>query len=333
MDQELDNICRKPECTYSQTGQCVLNNDALTCPDRLASIADLVASTVRVRGEIVLSAPVEMERLSSSLSLTVNDTKKITRGRYCKIIGILGVPGTGKTASLVSLYLLLAHDKLKGFRFLDSKSVMAFEEISKGARRWNIGKLPEHLTAHTELQDERIAGYLHLRLQQIEDNGIMDLLLTDLPGEWTTTLIETNRTDRLGFLKAADRIWITVNAEEIEKINTRQYIIHRLSLLINRISTFLEGKVPDITIVVTHCDKVANVAEYLTPLQALASGFDIKIAPIASFSGNDNVPPGSGIDELIADLPKMRNSSISEFWPNADISEETRHILQFQNNR
>lgn len=333
IDEELDRICKKSECTFSQTGQCVLNNEPHTCSDRLASIADLNFPAGEVSGDIVLSAPEEMERFSSSLSLTERDTQKLTGNRYCKIVGILGVPGTGKTASLVSLYLLLAHSKLDGFRFLDSKSLMAFEEISKGARRWNAGKLPDQLTAHTELQDERIAGYLHLRIQRIEDNRIMDLLLTDLPGEWTTALIETNRFERLSFLKSSDRIWLTVNGEEIENKKTRQFTIHRITLLIDRIKTFLIEKIPDIAIIVTHCDKTQSVAEYLQPLQELGIGFDIKIIEIASFSSNEAVAPGLGLKELISDLADMRNKVPVEYWPNLGMDINGRYMLQFQNNR
>lgn len=334
MDEDLDKICQKPDCTYSQTGVCVLGNNALTCEDRLLSIADLLKEvTTAITTTTTLAPPEEMERFSSSLTLTIKDAQRLSLDRYCKVIGILGVPGTGKTASLVSLYLLLAHNKLEGFRFLDSKSVMAFEEISKGARRWNAGKLPEQLTAHTELQDERIAGYLHLRMQQTDDLNSMDLLLTDLPGEWTTTLIDTNRTDRLGFLKSADRIWLTVNAEEIDKQSTRQFTVHRLTMLINRIKTFLAGKVPDITIMVTHSDKVPSVVNNLNSLQSLATGFDIKVFEIASFSGNDNVPAGSGIKDLIKDLTEMRRSDSFGFWPAQVVAADNRYLLQYLNNR
>ncbi len=93
--------------------------------------------------------------------------------RYCKIVGILGAPGAGKTGCLVSFYLLLAHGRLSGFDFRDSKTVMAFEEISRGARRWDAN-YPEQLTSHTEISDERTAGFLHARLRTKVDNKPID---------------------------------------------------------------------------------------------------------------------------------------------------------------
>lgn len=332
----LDFICQKEGCTYSETKSCAFNNPPLTCPERLASIADLLAqpSLNEIIKDTVLSPPEEMERFSSSLSMTVRDAQKMMRNKYCKIVGILGVPGTGKTASLVSLYLLLAHSKLENFKFLDSKTVMALEEISKGARKWNTTHLPEQLTAHTELQDERIAGYLHLRLQRLADNCKIDLLLTDLPGEWTTTLIDTNRTDRLMFLKASERIWLTVSSEDIHRLTTRHHTIHRIKLLIERIKAFLGNAVPDMTIVITHSDKVASVKHYLSALNNIADGFTIKMVEIASFSANDEVAAGMGIQELIDDLVEKRQMNRPEFWPDL-INNDTsaRHMLKYDNNR
>src|SRR5206468_4014081 len=108
----------------------------------------------------------------------------------------------GKTAALVSLYLLVSRDKLGGRHFADSRSLMGFDQISHGARRWNEGALPDQLTVHTELGDDRSAGFLHLRLRS-DDGETVDILLPDLPGEWTAALIDSNRVDRLEFLKTA----------------------------------------------------------------------------------------------------------------------------------
>lgn len=331
MEGSLENICRTPDCTFSQTGVCILNNEPETCLERLASLSEITSEVEAQAGAPVLASPVQMENFSSSLTLTPRDTLELTKSRYCKVVGILGVPNTGKTASLVSLYLLLAHSKLSGFRFLDSKSVMAFEEISRGARRWNEANLPTHLTTHTELLDERAAGYLHLRLESKEDHSKFDLLLTDLPGEWTTTLIDTDRTDRLAFLKSADKIWITVSAEEVAEKKMRQFSIHRLELLLERLSKFLEGQMPDVTIVVTHCDKTESVKNHLEPLQQFANNFKINVVEIASFSSNVAVAPGTGIDKLIKDLIDVKDETTNEFWPNV-VSENIRHMLRFQTN-
>ncbi|MEH2469277.1 hypothetical protein V1281_001472 [Nitrobacteraceae bacterium AZCC 2161] len=84
--------------------------------------------------------------------------------RYCTLIGILGDPDSGKTAALVSLYLIASYTQHEGFGFADCRSLMAFNDISQRARHWNEGAPPDQMTVHTEAPDERTAGFLHLRL-------------------------------------------------------------------------------------------------------------------------------------------------------------------------
>lgn len=332
MANALDTICNKPECTFSQTGKCVLDNDPASCVDRLASLSGLTATTESsISGEPVLRPPTEPERFSSSLTLGLRDIEVLMAKRKCKLVGILGVPGTGKTAGLASLYLLLAHSKLNGFRFLDSKSLMAFEEICRGARRWNEAEPPEHLTVHTELQDERIAGFLHLRVESTLKENKTDLLFTDLPGEWTSSLIDKNRFDRWAFLAAASRIWITVNSLDVESVEQRHLTLHRLKLLLQRLKGFLGNQMPDVAIVVTHCDRTQSVTELLSGLKAEAEDYSIETFEIASFSASQEVLPGTGIKELLQDVCAARAKLPIQFWPNRSQLNGVRNILLYQN--
>lgn len=331
MEQTTESICNHPSCTFSQTGVCILNNTPLTCPERLASILLLDVPDQNVIGNEVLESPEEMKRFSSSLSISTEALQVLMHKKYCKVVGILGLPGTGKTASLASLYLLLAHKKLKNFEFLDSDSIMAFEEISRGSRVWNLGKLPEVMTSRTELQDERNAGYLHLRVKQISSNSKVDLLLTDLPGEWTKALIDNNRIERLSFLSAADRIWITINSEHIQNAAMRQYTLHRLKLLIGRLTSLLKGNMCDLTIVLTHTDTPPSVIDYLKPIKDWYTDSTMEIVEIASFSANPHIKPGSGISELIEDLMCCRKKESTNFWHKQSSLLGGRKMLQFQN--
>ena len=92
---------------------------------------------------------------------------------------------------------------------------MAFTEISQGTRRWNEGQLPEQLTTHTELAEDRTAGFLHLRLKHLNQSEVVDLFFPDLPGEWTTKLIEENRVDRFEFLKRSDVVWLVIDGNNL----------------------------------------------------------------------------------------------------------------------
>src|SRR3546814_773327 len=175
--------------------------------------------------------------------------------QYCRLVGILGAPDAGKTAVLVCLYLLLASQKLAGYEFRNSGTLLAFEEISRGARRWKQGDSPGEMTQHTEARDERAAGFLHFRLVRTETNDVADILFPDLPGEWSTSLIDLNRSDRLDFLRSADVIWIMIDGVELAERTTRQTALHRTGLLLQRIRTMLGPNLRPIRLVISRRDK------------------------------------------------------------------------------
>ena len=130
---------------------------------------------------------------------------------------------------------------------------MALDELSRGARSWH-GAMPEQMTAHTELKDDRSAGFLHFKLNRKSDCTRLHLLIPDLPGEWSTDLIDNNRKDRVRFLRAADVIWVMINGQTLIKKDQRPDTLHRTSLLIDRIAEFFSPDIPTVRLVVTHMD-------------------------------------------------------------------------------
>ena len=222
--------CLRPECTVAETGRCLLNNDPASCPERTGppvqtpSLIDI--NTIAAPP---LEKPVERPRFPHSLAFGPEEIRLLTGGRYHFLAGILGSPKAGKTALLVTLYLLAANGKLEGYQIADSQTLMGIDDISRGARRWNQGQGPEEMTIHTESADERTAGFLHLRLKRLNDGKMLDLLLPDLPGEWSDSLIDHKRIDRLSFLKSADVLWLTIDGADL--IKSRQQVLHRTQLL------------------------------------------------------------------------------------------------------
>ena len=203
--------CTNNECTVAQTGRCLLEHHPDECPHRVSGHeADLDDDASPQHGDPVLAPLEEGSRFLSSAALGMDEVRALMGKECYRLIGLLGDPDSGKTACLVSLYLLLAHGSLDGFTFANSKSLMALDELSRGARRWT-GAMPEQMTSHTERGDGRSAGVLHFKLMNISDRARLHLLIPDLPGEWTTSLIDNKRTGRLSFLQAADAIWVMVD--------------------------------------------------------------------------------------------------------------------------
>jgi hypothetical protein len=269
------------------------------------------------------------------LTLTPDALRDACGARFFRLIGILGAPDAGKTAILVSLYLLLSRGSLVGFEYADSMSLLAFDEMSRGARRWNQGKPPEQMTNHTEPPDHRTAGFLHLRLRD-RRSEISDVLFPDLPGEWSTSLIDSNRVDRLGFLKAADVIWLVIDGRQLIELASRQQVLHRSSLLLQRISELLGANVPQVFIVISHRDLGNPSDASIQKLEAEAERFSIsvKVVQVSSFSDNDLIAPGTGIAELIeSSLASGSASSVEPFWPDSSVGIPNRQFLKFRTGR
>jgi hypothetical protein len=314
-----DTFCLLEECTVAQTGKCLLNNPPETCPNysRSGNVVDEGESEL-TPGDPVLTAPVQVSRFPPSAALGIEDVRVMMGRRYGRVIGVLGVPDSGKTACLVSLYLLLAHGRLRGFSFADSKSLMAFEDLARGARSWSQGGPPEEMTVHTDLGDGRVAGFLHLKLRRNVDGNCFDLFIPDLPGEWSTGLIDTNRIDRLQFLRGVHAIWLMVDGRSLVAPAQRLNAIHRIRRLIGRIADLCATTIPPLFLVVTRLDLGQPGEQTLDEIRLIAKqkGVDLAIHIIASFSKNRKVQAGAGISDLI-EATVVRPGSVVPFWPDA----------------
>jgi hypothetical protein len=314
----IDFICTNENCTVSQTGICLLNNEPEVCVNsRIAP--DEVLKDVLI-GEPLLPTPTEPPRFSPSAALGLEDVRVMLGKRYGRIIGILGAPDSGKTALLVSLYLLMAHGRLRNFSFADSRSLLTFEDIARGARSWNDGLPPNQMTTHTELGDSRAAGLLHLRIKRLSDNVCTDLFIPDLPGEWSTSLIDANEHERLSFLSGAEAIWLTVDGASLQNAILRNNSIHRMKLLIDRVAAFYAGDTPRLFLVVTRGDLGRPPDTVLERIIARARqhGISLQVMHVASFSDDQAVSAGTGIPELIAATIES-SLGCPDFWPSADV--------------
>ena len=283
--------CVRPDCTVAETGTCLLSHEPSSCPDRVVS-AEAEAS--------VEDPLLRYRSFPGSRAFTLSDARDLMAERYVHLVGILGEPNAGKTGCLVSLYLAVGQRLLDGFSFADSRTLIGFEEISQGARRWNEGRFPEQFTDHTELLDDRTAGFLHLRLARAQQGRPVDLLCSDLPGEWTTTLIDQNRVDRLSFLSRADVIWLVVDGTELVAPAKRQLCVLRTKLAIERLGEFLESR-PRLILVVTRRDREMPTDDVVQTICAEGTrrGFETESVAVASFSHDGVVAAGTGIPGLL----------------------------------
>lgn len=340
----MSATCSFDGCTVDETGICALSRDPSTCGNRVAnavtdeisddSVIDsaVVSQPSDLLGAPVLVQPVHTSALASSRSLGLEELNALMSTRYVNVVGILGEPESGKTACLASLYLLVSHAMLEGWSFADSRSLVAFEDIARGARDWNDGIVPEQMTAHTELADDHRPGFLHLRLIRLSDGRRVDLALPDVPGEWTQALVTTARSDRLGFMRSAEKIWIVLDGRTLADIEKRQGLIARVGQLAGRLKTMLDGRIPQLLIVVTHRDLhiVSEDIAMRLKREILRRGANADIVDVAPFSDrSDEIPAGFGIAKLI-DMTVGKPVDRPIFWPSSEPVEGDRAYLSYR---
>lgn len=304
--------CHVDGCTVNQTGVCVLANDPASCPN-YQEVDEILESL----GGAVLTPPVQNPTFPRSAALGSDDVSAMLGQRYGSVVGLLGAPDSGKTASLVSMYLLMANNAMSGYTFARSRSLIAFEEIARGARRWTSAGPPDQMTTHTEMGDDRSAGMLHLRLQRRTDRKKFDVFLPDLPGEWTNAFIDQNVSERLDFLKSANAIWLMMDGSAFFQPERRAHAVHRMCRLVDRLGEVLSGRRANVILVVTRRDLGLPDSSRIQPIvsRALGHGISLKVAHIASFSGDQaGIPAGMGISELL-DETLRSDFQADTFWP------------------
>eukprot|EP00744_Colponema_vietnamica_P033600 GILI01055608.1.p1 GENE.GILI01055608.1~~GILI01055608.1.p1 ORF type:complete len:267 (+),score=30.24 GILI01055608.1:169-969(+) len=259
--------CQLKECTFNVTGACLMSRPVDQCENRTdhgeaptqtdddvddvaSAESPLIAREPSTSlGGAVLSGPAEAPRLPSSLTMGLEEATSLMTKRHTTMVGILGLPDSGKTACLVSAYLLLARGKFEGYDFADSASLMAFEQISRGSRLWTKGDEPGQLTTHTQMADDRQAGFLHFRLRRQEDARFFDILMPDLPGEWSRALIDKADSSRFTFLGSASVIWLMVDGRSFADSKKKRYATYRAEMLVERLSAILPTPRPRVFLV------------------------------------------------------------------------------------
>ena len=308
--------CQKSECTVAQTNLCLLDYALEECPNVL--VKSDTSDVSRLDEQTTEDSPIKNKkpkRFPPSTAIGTVEAQMMMKKEYHHMIGLLGIPDAGKTACLVSLYLLLSHDRLEGFRFADSKSLLALDELSRGARRWE-GGCPEQMTTHTELGDNRSAGFVHFKVARTSDGVPFNVLIPDLPGEWSESLIDNNRSERLQFLRSTDSIWIMVDGQQLLEKERRLGATHRTKLLVDRVVELCRPHVPRLHLVVSRADVGIPDNRAINEIKNRITNqeIDFSITNIASFSTNKKVPAGTGIAELLAQS-FTTNPPPGEFWP------------------
>lgn len=136
-----------------------------------------------------------------------------------RVFAVVGPHGVGKTCLLASFFLQLASGQRSDFpfRFASSRTLYGFRDLVERANRWT-GAEGEEIVGHTPReQTERPGQFLHLgvRPSDSQDDRHIDILLSDLAGEWFSEWAahaNEGTRSRLGFLQRSDGFIVVADA-------------------------------------------------------------------------------------------------------------------------
>lgn len=323
--------CEKFDCTVGTTGRCLISHpDPLSCP-HFRSGTDIVELSAEVPGieateiaedDHALPAKTIGRTFHQGIELGADDAVEIMRARYAHLIGVLGSTDAGKTCLLSSLYLMASGGTLPAsYQFAGSLTLQAFEDRARGLREWEKGALPSQLVDHTILAHPRQPSLLHLAIQEkVANRRRVDLLLTDLPGEWTDNLVlRAANAPSFDFLRRADGIIIVVDGKLL--VSDRRFMeVQRIRQFIERLSTDVGiGRDVPFVLLISKSDEIAmqmpegalELKEYLESL-----GYRATAVSAAAFSRlPKEVKSGTGVFEAIETFinsePIIHGGSIS----------------------
>jgi hypothetical protein len=292
--------CSNSDCTVMATGKCLLlHANPEDCPDYIFDKDALPPEKMTSEASIG-------RRFAPSLELGSQDAAELMRGHYATLVGVLGQYDVGKTCFLVSLYLLASCGALgDDFEFAGSETLGGFEVRARNLRHWNKGSLPKQLVDHTHLADPRVPALLHMALRQrAAPRRRFDLLLTDLPGEWSRELVDDIATAaRLRFLARADGLIIVLDGPQFTS-TARHLAVHRAQLLLERLALTIDiDRTIPMVLLVSKADEFSlRVPESVDAVTQRAKelGFVPTVIPVAAISRSpEKVRSGTGVMDVL----------------------------------
>lgn len=187
--------CTNPDCTLSQGGRCAR---AAEFPDPVVDCPELerkegppppgeeVSQKVLESEHDPLTADPEVSPTPwSGRHLSDAETERLLWRSPARLIGVLGAKAAGKTCLLTAFFLSLASGQRQdlGHRFAGSRSLHSLHVLTQKAGKWT--EADPLIVDRTVVNEDDIPRLmLHLALQPEGERRVIDVLLTDIPGEW-----------------------------------------------------------------------------------------------------------------------------------------------------
>jgi hypothetical protein len=298
--------CKNRDCTVAATKTCVLLRTPLESCEFFVSDGAAAPPESSSSPDPLETIDVDARHFFPGFELGTADAAEIMRGRYGTLIAVLGQYDVGKTCFLISLYLLIACRAIgTELAFAGSLTLNGFEARARRIRKWKNGTLPKQFADHTVLADPRMPALLHLALRTTDSERTRhDLLITDLPGEWSTDLVKDVQTaDRFDFLKRADGIIISLDGPMLSG-DSRHAAADDAKNLLTRLcdAVKVDRSVP-LVLMITKSDEISMTIPPIVDsvvAHAKAKGFNPQVVAVAAISRTpEKVKSGTGVLDVI----------------------------------
>lgn len=182
--------CPHPDCTFPEGGRCARASEVadplLECTDLLREDATPAASARDVLRAV--EPPHSDAAPWSGQHLGGAELRELLSASPARLIGVLGPFNAGKTSLLTAFFLQLASGQPPDFpfRFASGRSLQSLWQLAARAHDWS-GYPDAEIVGHTPTT-VGLGRQLHLGLKPAArgDDRHIDVLFSDLPGEWIT---------------------------------------------------------------------------------------------------------------------------------------------------
>lgn len=161
--------------------------------------------------------------LFAGTDLSAEQARAVMAGSLCRVVVVAGMPKSGKTTLMATLYELFQMGPFAGYHFAGSRTQLAFEE------RCHRGRTASQ--RNEEDMERTLPGevsYLHLALRTAGgDQPIRHILFTDISGETFRDEVRNSAsgTQALEVLRRADHFVLLIDAAELANPARRQKAI------------------------------------------------------------------------------------------------------------
>jgi hypothetical protein len=255
--------CGNPDCTLSEEGgRCARLAEF---PEPLAACPDL--ERVAPRADASSPTPSGVKAPWSGRHLDTSEAERLLWRTPARLIAVLGPYNAGKTTLLTSFFLQLANGQRGTFpyRFASSLTLHGFRELMERAHQWS-GQAGEDIVLHTTVGEDALVprAFLHvgLRPENFQDDRHIDLLLSDIPGEWVkawTGHVDDTARKRMAFIHRCDAFIVVMDAHALMEQGGAR-VDNETSLLVRRIEEMTRDMSPrpPLALVLSKFDRIVH---------------------------------------------------------------------------